>query len=356
MAVLDFASGNDHTVKVWSEELNREVLPKTLIGRFAGSGPNSILQSVDELTKSAGDTVYTNLEYLISGDGVTDGETLEGNEQRQSFYRDTVAINELAQAMRWKTRMAQQRVVFKFRESAKAQLSDWFADRLDQSFFNQVCGNTVQTNTKYTGFNATVAPDANHVIRAGAAADDSALGTSDTFDLSLLDKAVTKAKTLHDVNGLPIIRPVRIAGGEYYVVVLHPYQVRDMRTDTSTGQWQDIQKAAMQGGSIGDNPIFSGSLGVYNGCILMESTRIPVGCITTTAYANTRRAVLLGAQSAALAYGREGGRKERYLWNEESFDHGREASIAAGLIFGLKKCRFNSADFGTIVISTYAAA
>jgi N4-gp56 family major capsid protein len=359
LAALDFGTSNTHTVKVWSEELNRAVLPKTLISRFIGQGPDSVIQSIDELTKGPGDNVYCNLEYLISGDGVTDGETLEGNEQRQDFYRDTVIINELAQAMRWKKRMAQQRVVFKFRESARAQLSDWFAARLDQVFFNQVCGNTVQTNTKYTGFNATIKPDSNHHIWPGSLSDDSSLGSSNTFTLDLLDKALTKAKTLHDVNSLPIIRPVRIAGGEYFPVVLHPYQVRDMRADTSTGQWMDIQKAAMQGGEVSGNPIFTGALGVYNGCILFESTRIPLGCddsTPTTAVSSTRRAVLLGAQSAALAYGREGGRKDRYLWNEESFDHGREASIASALIFGIKKLRFNSADFGTMPISTYAAA
>jgi len=32
-----------------------------------------------------------------------------------------------------------------------------------------------------------------------------------------------------------------------------------MRTNTSTGQWLDIQKSAMQGGEINDNPIFDGA-------------------------------------------------------------------------------------------------
>ena len=358
MATVDFASGHEQTVKVWSKKLNKEVLPKTLIGRFIGDGPTAVVQKMDELEKGAGDVVKVNLEYLISADGVTDGETLENNESASTWYQDPMTINELVHAYRWKTKMATQRTVLNFRKSGRDQLSDWHADRHDAWFLNHVCGNTVQTNTKYTGFNATIKPDSNHHIWPGSISDDSSLTSANTFTLDLLDKALTKAKTLHDVDSLPILRPVRIAGGEYYPVILHPFQVRDMRTNTSTGQWLDIQKAAMQGGAISDNPIFTGALGVYNGAILFESTRIPLGCddtTPTTAVASTRRAVMLGAQSACLAYGREAGKFEKYSWNEESFDYGRENAISAGLIGGLKKTRFNSADFGTMVVSTYAA-
>ncbi len=359
MAVLDFATGSDHSNKVWSQKLNREVLPKTLFGKFLGKGPGAIAQEFEELTKGPGDTIYPNLEMLISGDGVSGNETLEGNETKPTFYRDSFVINQLRQAVRYYGRMDQQRVVFKFRESASAQLSDWWADRLDFVCLNHACGNTVQTNTKYTGFNATIKPDSNHHIWPSTYSDDSSITSSDTFTLDLVDKAITKAKTLHDVNGEPIIRPVKIAGGDYYPFVLHPYQWRDLRTDTSTGQWLDIQKAAMQGGEIASNPIFTGAGGVYNGAVFFENTRIPLGCddsTPTTAVASTRRAVMLGAQSLGVAFGREGGRPERYLLNEESFDFGNENGIAASLIFGVKKLRFNSADFGTMVVSSYAAA
>jgi hypothetical protein len=47
-----------------------------------------------------------------------------------------------------------QRVPFDLRAEAKDGLADWWMDRLSVSFFNQVCGYTVQTNTKFTGLNA----------------------------------------------------------------------------------------------------------------------------------------------------------------------------------------------------------
>jgi len=317
MGVLAFGTNDNSTVKLWSKSVEREVLPKTLVGKFIGSGAGSIIQSKDELQKSAGDRIRMNLSYLLSARGRQGNEVLEGNEEVPTFATQDININQLRNAVRHYGRIDKQRVVYDVRRDGRDQLSDWWADRLDVSFINQVVGNGAQTDTAYTGNNAIAAPSTNNVMWAGSATSAATLTSSDTFDLSLVDKAVTRAKTLHDVYSQPIIKPVKISGGDYYVMLLHPYQVKAMRTDTSTGQWLDIQRAAMQGGEIAKNPIFSGALGVHNGVIFFESPRMPLGNDTSTAVASTRSAVLLGAQSCFLAYGREGGRAERYLWNEE---------------------------------------
>lgn len=355
MAVLAFGTNDNSTVKLWSKSTEREILPKTLMGKFVGSGSGNIIQTKDEMSKSAGDRVRMNLQYLLSARGRTGNEVLEGNEEAPTFKTDDLVIDQLRNAVRYYGRIDKQRVVYDMRRDSRDQLSDWYADRLDTAFLNQVCGNTAQTDTAYTGLNATVAASTNNKLFAGSATTYATLTSSDTFDLSLVDKAVTRAKTLHHVYSQPIIRPVKINGGDYYVLILHPHQVKAMRTSTSTGQWLDIQKAAMQGGAIGDNPIFSGALGVYNGVIFFESPRVPLGADTTTAVASTRIAPLLGAQSCWLAYGREGGKKERYLWNEETFDFGNEHGVAVSLISGMKKAIFNSVDHGVITIGTYAA-
>jgi N4-gp56 family major capsid protein len=131
--------------------------------------------------------------------------------------------------------------------------------------------------------------------------------------------------------------------------------VTDLRTNTASGQWLDIQKAAMTGGEVEDNPIFDGSLGVYNGAILHEDVRVTPGAVGLVSYPNVRRAVMAGAQSATMAFGRDNG-PNRYTWVEELFDYENQLGVAAGLIWGLKKTNFNGFDFGTIVTSSYAAA
>lgn len=80
-----------------------------------------------------------------------------------------------------------------------------------------------------------------------------------------------------------------------------------------------------------------------------------VNSTTAAAITTVKRAVLLGAQAAVVGYGMKhaGG---KYLWNEELFDHRRRLEVSALSIWGLKKARFNSIDYGTVVLSTYAAA
>lgn len=43
-------------------------------------------------------------------------------------------------------------------------------------------------------------------------------------------------------------------------------------------------------------------------------------------------------------------------WNEELIDHKRRMEVSTFTLWGIKKTRFDSADFGTVVGSTYAAA
>jgi hypothetical protein len=100
-------------------------------------------------------------------------------------------------------------------------------------------------------------------------------------------------------------------------------------------------------------------LGEYNGVILRSSQDVPQGVSSTsstTAVSTVRRAVLLGAQAAVCAYGTKTNGASKYRWNEELLDHKRKLEISAWSIWGMKKTQFNSADYGTIIISTYAAA
>jgi N4-gp56 family major capsid protein len=155
-----------------------------------------------------------------------------------------------------------------------------------------------------------------------------------------------------------MVRPVRIGGQKKYVMYLHPYQVTSLRTNSSSGQWLDIQKAAMAGMDSTKSPIYTGALGEYNGVILRVSQDVTQGVNSSTgaAISTVRRAVLLGAQAAVCAYGQANSGPNKYRWNEELLDHKRKLEVSAWSIWGLKKTVFNSADFGCVVVSTYAAA
>lgn len=347
MATTAFGTNHPLAVKLWSTKLFHEALKETWAHKFMGTGSDSLIQIVNDAQKGAGDTIYVGLRMLLSGDGVQGDSLQEGNEEAMTFYRDTITINQLRHAVRSEGKMSEQRVPYSVREEAYMGLKDWWADRIDTAFFNQICGNTGVTDTRYTGNIATTAPTTNNIVYPNGTtseAEVTSATTSNAMKLSYINAVVEKAK----VNS-PMIRPLKVNGESKYVMFLHPYQVTDLRNNTSTGEWLDIQKAAIQGGNISKNPIYTGALGEFNGVVLHESTRVK--SVTTNAY----RAVLCGAQAAVMAYG-QGGGPNKMSWTEELFDYKNQLGVSGGLIFGLKKTVFNSADFGTVVLPTYAVA
>ncbi len=278
------------------------------------------------------------------------------------FLDDKIVVNQLRHAVGVDGKMTEQRVPYGLRKKGKNLLADWYARRMDESFANQICGNTAQTDTRYTGNNATVAPSTNRVIIAGGQANDESLTSSDTMTPELIDIARVHAENFSiEANTGPVMRPFMVNGEPMYTMFLHDYQVHDLRRST---EWREIQRAAMSGGDIKTNPIFTGALGVHNGVVLHKWSRITNGVNSSTgaAQANTKRAVLCGAQAATIAFGGDSG-PSKYTWNEELFDYGNRFGCAAGSIFGLKKTKYipaddsstNAEDFSSLVVSTYAA-
>ena len=278
-----------------------------------------MIQILDDTKKSAGDSIKVTLRMQLSGDGVSGDSTLEGDEEALATHTDTVLIDQLRQGVRSQGKMSEQRVPFSVREEALMGLKDWWATRMDVAVFNQLCGNTAQTNQKYTGHNATTAPttttgNTRHVFADGNTAETGLTsGASDQFALSLIDTAIATART-----ATPQVRPIKINGGSHYVVFIDTWQAKNMRTAYSSGAWGDIQKAAIMGGELSKNPIFTGALGVYSGCIIHETTNLYAGNFTDGGAVRCARALLCGAQAAAIAYGRDTSTgTDKMFWVEE---------------------------------------
>lgn len=364
MAITSFGVNDALAVKLWSKSLDNEAVKYTDVAPLIGDGPNAIIHRKTETAKGAGDRVTYGIRMQLQGAGFTENQLAEGNGESLSIYSDSLVINELGHnvGVKGPDTIDQQRVPFDLRTEARDGLADWWAKRYSVSFFNQVCGFTLQTDPRYTGLNAVTAPS--RIIRQSTRASDDLLLTTDTFSINLIDKAKEMA-----VTATPKIRPISLRGGrtdagrrdfnatltDKYLMYLHPYQVTDLRTSTSTGQWLDITKV-LNTGRAESNPIYSGAIGEYNGVILRSSFDVSPGISAAGVVVPTvARAVMLGGQACMIAYGTKN-RQGRYRWNEELFDHKRRMEVSAWTIFGLKKTTYNGLDYGVIVVSTYAAA
>lgn len=346
MATSEWGVNSPVAVKLWSRKLFQEALKQTWMYRFIGSDDNSMIQLLDDTQKGPGDRITVPLRMQLTALGVQGDSTLEGNEEALQVYTDNIFINQLRNAVRSGGKMSEQRVPFSVREQAQIGLSDWYAGVFDLGFFNQLAGVTT-ADTRQAANNTPTAPSTNNVYYANGCADETTVASataSNVMKIQFIDFALEKAK----LNS-PCIRPLRMMGEDYYVMFLHPYQVTAMRTNSNAGQWFDIQKAAMTGGEITKNPIFTGALGMYNNVVLHESTRVP------SVVAGSYRAILCGAQAGVLAFGQDSA-GNKVSWVEELFDYGNQLGVSGGMIWGGKKTVFNSQDFGVITVITSGQA
>lgn len=377
MAQTSFGSGHALEQTVWAKSLWVESLKETVASDYIGKEDTNIIQIKDDLKKDGGAKVRIGLRLQLNGPGISGDSTLEGNEEALQTAHDDVYIDQLRHAVLVVGDMSQQRVAFDKRKEAKSGLADWWSARFDTMIFNQLGGNTGQTDVRYTGMQAAIAP---HGISAATAqtshaiisdygggagnlnANEAALASGDVFDLAYVDRARVRARTVS-----PAIRMAKVGGARRYVCFVHPLSVYDMRRGVSAGQWLDIQKAAMSGGKIGDNPIVTGALGEHNNTLLVEAQRVPYGDNTgpSTEFhtdmgaagdsTDTVRNIFCGAQAAALAIGRASDGLPRMKWTEKLKDYENQYGIAAASILGVKKMTFNSKDLSTITISTFSA-
>ena len=91
MALTNFAALTDEQKTAWSRDLWRVARNSSFINQFTGSGHNSMIQKISELTKSEkGARAVLSLVADLEGDGIAGDAMLEGNEEAMKAY-DTIA-------------------------------------------------------------------------------------------------------------------------------------------------------------------------------------------------------------------------------------------------------------------------
>lgn len=336
--------------------------------RFMGVGVESqaCLQVLPHLESDAGEKISYDLVMQLKMQPVEGDNTLEGREEDLTFYTDSVYIDQMRGGVNTGGRMTRKRTIHDLRKIARVRQSEWWARIFDELIMMYLAGARGTNSdfifpTSYTGFanNSFVAPDSAHILYGNDATAKNNVDSADTFNLTLIERAVTKASTLGGgTSGIPAIEPLKIDGEERYVIVMHTYQMHNLRNNTTTGQWLDVQKSLAT--AIGNkSPIFKGGAGFHRGVVLHEHRAV----IRFSDYGSgvnlpAARALFMGRQAGVVAFGSTGNGL-RFDWHEESRDNGNQAVISTSSIFGCKKTAFTiagtSRDFGVLSLDTYAA-
>lgn len=362
MGTTVIAFGDPKAQKKWSANLAVDTRKKSYFeNRFIGTDDNNIIQRKTELETDAGDTISFDLCVQMRAKPTYGDARLEGKEESLRFYTDQVIIDQVRHAASAGGKMSRKRTAHDMRMIAKNRLGDYFARLVDELFFMYLSGarginQDFIEDTTYTGFanNAFSAPDAQHQLYGGSATSKASLAATDKMTVTVIEKAINKAEMMQALDPRTAnMVPVTNGAEDQYVILMSPFQEYDLRTNTSTGQWIDIQKAAAAAEGR-KNPIFMGSLGMINNTILHKHRNV-IRFDDYGAGSNVKaaRALFLGRQAAVVAYGTAGGL--RYSWEENTKDYGNEPTVASGFIGGIKKTVFNSRDFGVLSIDTAAA-
>lgn len=388
MALTNFGTLTEVPMKAWAKSTWQVARNMSFVMNLAGSGPNSVIQRITELSKSnRGTQAVMTLVADLANDGVTGDNVLKDNEEKIRAYDSIVQIDQLRNANRSAGRMAEQKQVVRFRNTSRDVLGYWLGDRIDQIALLALTG----LATGSSALSVTTSGALRPVLAAGqnltdlafagdctvasgnrflrwtssgggdlVAGDVTAVEAADTPTYAMLVEAKAHAKD-HYIKG------VKGPGGEeVYHVVMSPQAIAKLKLDA------DFKNAVNSGAVRGNaNPVFSGSIPTVDGLVIHEHrhafTNVKGATLTgagdngalgfkwgTFGAGNANveggSTLLLGAQALAMA---DLGDPD---WVEESEDYGNQPGIAIGKLFGFKKSQFHSdydggvEDFGVLRI------
>lgn len=336
MAKTNFSTSNDLTKKAWEEKLFRDSVKESYFSKFQGSGSDSVVQVKEQLTKDKGDQITFGLRMRLTGAGVTSGQILEGNEERLVTYSNPVRLEQYRHAVRDDGAMSRQRAMFSISDEARAAIKDWMSERVDQLQFDAIgvgAGTTVEPSQIFyrTGASTFLG------TATAATARTALVAGSSTLTLNFISFIKAFAKTGGDRRYIPL-RPVKVEGKEYYVLLVHPDALFDLK---ASSEYQQAQREAQERGKT--NPLFTGAAALWDGVVIHEHEN----CAIRTdggASANVpwTRAVFMGAQALCWAWG------QRPEVIQETFDYKNEEGYGISMIAGVAKSRFNSLDYGSL--------
>lgn len=371
MASTTMTSSNSLTLKRWEMETWLQAMQNSVVGHLFNRGA---VYYAEELTKAnKGDQTTFSYAGKLTNVPIGEGGTLDGNEEALDLNSHSMAINvcRLGVLNPNDSTIEQQRTNVNFAETARKQLARRAVELLDASALYQLAGANPTTltlnGTTYNssnitfvqGLNSVVAPTSERIIRAGGAASDQALTSSDKMSLDLIDYALEQISRSD--------QPIDMLDGNTFDLFLSPEQMVDLMHDSSTKiQWSGVELAKVAAG--GDNMLeerFSNNLvcaGKHRNVYIYEAPRTAYGVNGSTGAVipTVRRAVLVGRDALSFA-SPFGGRVTdadvpiKYFAQLKDYEYYK--GIEARMVYGMKKMSpSNEQDIGSFVISTYAAS
>ncbi|EDQ9844785.1 N4-gp56 family major capsid protein [Salmonella enterica] len=341
---------------------------------------------ITDLKKERGDEVSFSIMHKLSKLPTMGDQRIEGRGEDLSRADFSLRIDQGRHLVDAGGRMSQQRTKFNLVSSARPLLGTYFNDLQDQCAVVHLAGargdfmadDVIVPLASHRDFkeimiNDVMPPTHDRHFFGGDATSLEAVDPSDVFTLSLVDNMAL----FIDEMAHPL-QPIRMKGDElygedpYYVLYVTPRQWNDWYTSTSGKDWNQMMVRAVNRSKGFNHPLFKGECAMWRNILVRKYAGMPIRFYTgsrvwisnnnlaaTTQQievkTNIDRAMLLGAQALANAYGQKDGGHFNLVQKKTDMDNRTE--IAINWINGLKKIRFEDKtgrmqDHGVIAVDT----
>jgi N4-gp56 family major capsid protein len=364
MAATNFAALTPQQKIVWSRDVWKAARDMMFIKKFTGTGENAMIQRITELTKTEkGEQVLMHLLADLVEDGIVGDSEREGNEEAMQSYSQTVNIDLITHSVRNKGKMAEQKTVIKFRESARDRLAYWLANRMDQLAFLTLSGISYAQQNDGSLRSASPFPNLSFAADVVAPSAKRSLMFNGTDIVPSVTANITSAYTLKYGAIVDIcayakshyVKPMMADGKEYYLALVQPGTLAQLKKDAD---YQRAVTTAMPRSE--ENPWFTGGIVTIDGLVFHEHRLVynTKGAASGSKWGaggnvNGTRTLICGAQSLGMA---DLGAPE---WNEKEFQYGSVQGINVDKMFGFLKPQFYSIydksveDFGVLALDHY---
>lgn len=304
------------------------------------SGPNDIVHVKMNLKKQAGskskgegDKITFGLVPRIdpaTNPGVTTGQTLKGKEVALSWYNYSIELARYRQAVSLGQPIDWHRSMFPIPEESRAALNNWGIEKMEL-----LCHQALDASPTKTFYKTSSGVTSNATYATALAAITDA---DSKLTPAMVDWIAAWAKTGGGRGQIPL-RPVKIKGRDYYVLLVYPDVIYDWRQDSSVQQaWREAEVRGSE------NPIFSGAKLIYNNVVIHENENVTVGTDGGGAAVPYAHCHLMGAQSLCWAWG------EMPSIVEDDEDYQEDHFAAWRVTCKVGKPKFNSVDYGSVSV------
>ena len=335
-------------VEIWRRKFFKEYIRASRFKRFMGKDENSIIQLVEDLTKTPGDKINIPLVAKLSGAATTGSSTLEGNEEALGNFNHQLTVNMKRHGVVIH-KMDQKRTAIDFLDAARGRLKMWEMEEMRTSIINTMTS-PVRNAPTTTYADATEAQkdtwvdDNSDRVLFGAvtsnrsAADHSAsLANVDSTNDLLTPDAISLMKRLAQAAD-PIVMPVVIKEDEeWYTLFVPSLLMRDLRANSVMLQ---ANREARERGK--DNPLFRAGELIWESVVIREIPEIGIVAGVGASSIDVAPCFFCGAQAVGVGWG------QRPQPKMQTTDYGAKKGVAIEEIIGVEKLYYNNKQHGML--------